>query len=252
MSEPSDARDRLLQAALDVFAAKGYDGASTREICRLAGVNVAAIHYHFGDKASLYREVFRVPEQLSAAPVEMTDPDVPLRVAVLSFYRHIMAYIAAPKQVQQMRLIFLREELQPSGVVNGLAEAPRRLHHHLTDLLCRAVGTDATDTAINHLAFSVGGLAMVLFVERTHVDDIAPELLADDAAIEATIQRLADHGTALVEAECARRTDVRDSHRDALSVERDARTARADARTDRADARTDRTDARLHRAMRRS
>jgi len=205
VSDHSDAADRLLQAALEVFAEKGYEGASTREICRLAGVNVAAIHYHFGDKASLYREVFRVPEQLGVAPVEMMIPNVPARTALVAFYRHIMAYIAAPKQVQQMRLIFLREELQPSGVLSGVAEAPRRLHDHLTTFLCRAVGAAAIDTAINHLAFSIGGLSLVLFVQRTHVDQIAPELLADDAAVEATIQRLADHAAAMVEAERARR-----------------------------------------------
>jgi TetR/AcrR family transcriptional regulator, regulator of cefoperazone and chloramphenicol sensitivity len=208
VSDTPDTPDRLLQAALEVFAAKGYEGASTREICRLAEVNVAAIHYYFGDKASLYREVFRVPEQLGIAPVEMTSPGVPLRTALVAFYRHIMAYIAAPKQVQQLRLIFLREELQPSGVLTGQVDAPRRLHDHLTTFLCRAVGADSIDTAINHLAFSIGGLSLVLFVQRTHVDAIAPELLADDAAVEATIQRLADHGTAMVEAERVRRTNA--------------------------------------------
>jgi TetR/AcrR family transcriptional regulator, regulator of cefoperazone and chloramphenicol sensitivity len=201
----SDAAERLLHAALQVFAAKGYEGASTREICRLAGVNIAAIHYYFGDKASLYREVFRVPEQFGVPPAEMTDANTPLRTALLGFYRHIMAYIAAPKQVQQLRLIFLREELQPSGVLEGHAEAPRRLHEHLTAFLCRAVGADSVDTAINHLAFSIGGLSLVLFVQRTAVDEIAPEMLADDVAVEETIQRLADHGTAMVEAERGRR-----------------------------------------------
>ncbi|HET6474185.1 MAG TPA: CerR family C-terminal domain-containing protein [Pseudomonadales bacterium] len=208
MSDHSDAADRLLQAALEVFAAKGYEGASTREICRLAGVNVAAIHYHFGDKATLYREVFRVPEQLGVAPYEMTDPNASIRTGLVAFYRHIMAYIAAPKQVQQLRLIFLREELQPSGVLSRDADAPRRLHDHLTAFLCRSVGADAVDTAVNHLAFSVGGLSLVLFVQRTAIDEIAPEMLADDAAVEATIQRLADHGTAMVDAERARRANA--------------------------------------------
>jgi AcrR family transcriptional regulator len=235
VSDHSDAPERLLQAALEVFAAKGYEGASTREICRLAGVNVAGIHYYFGDKASLYREVFRVPEQLGVAPDEMTSAGTPPRTALVAFYRHIMAYIAAPKQVQQMRLIFLREELQPSGVLNGVAEAPRRLHEHLTAFLCRAVGADTVDTAINHLAFSIGGLSLVLFVQRTHVDQIAPELLADDAAVEATIQRLADHGAAMVEAERARRADAgrAATHPPGTGVDADTRGARLHRATER-------------------
>ncbi|MGQ9671001.1 MAG: TetR family transcriptional regulator, partial [Desulfosoma sp.] len=47
-------RARLLDAACDVFAEKGYRGARLADICRRAGANIAAVNYHFGDKASLY------------------------------------------------------------------------------------------------------------------------------------------------------------------------------------------------------
>jgi AcrR family transcriptional regulator len=202
--QQTDARHRLVQAALQVFASKGYEGASTREICRLADVNVAAIHYYFGDKASLYREVFRIPERLGQVPVEMDDPDLSLRAVLVALYGHIMAYIAAP-ELQQLRLVVLREELQPSGALHGETDGPRHLHDHLTAFLCRSIGIRDPDAAIHHLAFSLGGLALVLFVHRSAVNAIAPELLADDAALRATIERLADHGVALVEAEAARR-----------------------------------------------
>jgi AcrR family transcriptional regulator len=195
-----------VQAALKVFAAKGYEGASTREICRLAEVNVAAIHYYFGDKASLYREVFRLPEVLGRLPTEMDDPDLPVRTALAAFYRQILAYIVAPEQVQQMRLLFLREELQPTGVLEDHIDATLRVHEQLVRYLARAVGTQEADTALHQLAFSVLGLALVLFVQRTAVDRVAPQLLADDAALSATIDRLADHGVALVEGEIARRS----------------------------------------------
>jgi|TARA_B110000240_G_scaffold177764_1_gene206672 AcrR family transcriptional regulator len=76
--EKPDARERLLAAALQVFATKGYGQASTREICQLAGVNVAGIHYHFGDKASLYRELFRIQDQFSDLPPELDDPNTTL------------------------------------------------------------------------------------------------------------------------------------------------------------------------------
>jgi Bacterial regulatory proteins, tetR family len=92
--QQTDAKRRLVRAALQVFASKGYEGASTREICRLADVNVAGIHYYFGDKASLYREVFRIPEQMGPFPVEMVNPNVSVRSALVAFYGHIMAYIA--------------------------------------------------------------------------------------------------------------------------------------------------------------
>ena len=52
-------RQALLATATTVFAATGYRAATVRDICRRAGANVAAVNYHFGTKAGLYREVLR-------------------------------------------------------------------------------------------------------------------------------------------------------------------------------------------------
>lgn len=55
MSNPT--ADKLLDAALPVFASRGFAGASTRVLAGAAGVNVATIAYHFGDKQGLYDAV---------------------------------------------------------------------------------------------------------------------------------------------------------------------------------------------------
>ena len=52
-------RTRLLKAAADVFAERGYENATVRQICTRAGANVALVNYHFGDKLELYTEVLR-------------------------------------------------------------------------------------------------------------------------------------------------------------------------------------------------
>jgi AcrR family transcriptional regulator len=52
-------RDRLLDAAERLFAAHGVDGASLRSITSEAEANLAAVHYHFGSKLELVREVFQ-------------------------------------------------------------------------------------------------------------------------------------------------------------------------------------------------
>ena len=49
---------RILAAAEAVFAAKGFDGASTREIAAAAGVNISSLHYHWESKETLYFAVF--------------------------------------------------------------------------------------------------------------------------------------------------------------------------------------------------
>jgi AcrR family transcriptional regulator len=50
-----DTRERLVDAALHIFAARGFEGATTRDIARRAGVALAALPYHFETKEALWR-----------------------------------------------------------------------------------------------------------------------------------------------------------------------------------------------------
>jgi len=55
MDHLSDTTHLLIQAAKRVFAERGYDGATVKEIAEAAGVNVSLVSYHFGGKEGLYR-----------------------------------------------------------------------------------------------------------------------------------------------------------------------------------------------------
>lgn len=54
-----DTRTKLIDAAGQVFSEFGFQAATVREICARAGVNIALVNYHFGDKLELYTEVLR-------------------------------------------------------------------------------------------------------------------------------------------------------------------------------------------------
>ena len=52
--ENIDVKERLLMAGLKIFAEKGYNGSTFRDICEAAGSNIASINYYFSDKTGFY------------------------------------------------------------------------------------------------------------------------------------------------------------------------------------------------------
>lgn len=67
-------KDRIMDAAERLFADKGLDGSSLREITTAAGVNLAAVNYHFGSKDGLIAAVFtRHLGPLNAARIALLD-----------------------------------------------------------------------------------------------------------------------------------------------------------------------------------
>jgi len=57
ITEKTDKRDHILQVAEQLFADKGFDGTSVRDIAEQAGVNLAMISYYFGSKEKLLKQL---------------------------------------------------------------------------------------------------------------------------------------------------------------------------------------------------
>jgi AcrR family transcriptional regulator len=58
-SEEDGTRDRILRTAERLFAERGFNGVSVRELAAAAQVNIASIGYHFDSKEGLLSEVYR-------------------------------------------------------------------------------------------------------------------------------------------------------------------------------------------------
>jgi AcrR family transcriptional regulator len=117
-AESLDAKQRLLDAAERVFAEKGYDLATVREICREAGANIAAINYYFGDKERLYVEALKrahacADGNMLGEPVFEWPAGTPPVQKLRDFIRQMASRMHAPARPGAMRLL-MREMAMPS------------------------------------------------------------------------------------------------------------------------------------------
>ena len=106
----------LLLAAMEVFADKGFDSATVRDICGLAKANVAAVNYHYGSKDGLYasvlEEIFPKGEEWSSEDNRGLPVEERLRKFVKGLAEEI--YLQSTGQIAQKWAIFLREMAKPS------------------------------------------------------------------------------------------------------------------------------------------
>lgn len=93
----SEIEERILDSAEKCFALHGYEAASMREITRKAGVNLAAAHYHLGNKQTLYALVFsrrlRPLNEARLAALDKAESASPGRVVPLA---QLFEFLARP------------------------------------------------------------------------------------------------------------------------------------------------------------
>ncbi|MDD2702100.1 MAG: CerR family C-terminal domain-containing protein [Sideroxydans sp.] len=208
-SSQEETRWRLLQAATEVFAEVGFKAATTREIARRAEVNLASIHYHFGDKAELYREVFRLPflnECNTFAALDVA------QVSMSEGLRALYIWLFPPEaeddpMLKQFMRLHAREEGDPSGVLgDAMVRAFQPNHENLLALLCRELGLATPDDDVQQLAFSLVGMATVyLHGGRNAVEAYAPQLTKGLPARERLVERLVEQARTLIAGERKRR-----------------------------------------------
>ena len=206
-SDGVEARNRLLLAALPLFASKGFAKTSTREIAAAAGVNLAAISYYFGDKAGLYRAVYNDPLDCGAQGyAHFVAPELALRDALGLYLQGFTEPLKQGELAQQLMQLHFREMLEPTGLWQEHIQtqiAP--MHQGLLEVLARALQLPQADDDLHRLAFSITALGVQMFVGADITRAIRPGLADDAAAIDTTHRRLTDFALAMVEDERQRR-----------------------------------------------
>jgi len=156
-----DSRARILASAGKLFADRGYNGVSMRELAQAAKVNLGAVNYHFGGKRKLYHEtVGRLIEDIGPVfgPIigrlrEQTtqaagDRDA-LAACIAEFIEDMFAAVLGRRSMRWQMAFLLREFHQPSPEFQFiLAERISPMHDAVGALLAAILGRDPKDPEI--------------------------------------------------------------------------------------------------------
>lgn len=201
------ARERMLREATRIFASKGFDKASTREICQAAGVNIASIHYYFGDKQGLYREALIQPMLEVLAHMPAPEAKRPLPDWLRGFYGALLLPLRmADSDLAHLMRLMGREMMEPSAVYDELCRlhiAP--LHEGLVEMLRQRCGLAQADMGLQHLAHALTAMAHDYWMSSDFMESLSPGVARGPGAYERVLARLVAYGQALIECEIALR-----------------------------------------------
>jgi AcrR family transcriptional regulator len=121
-----DKRQCIIETALQLFAEKGFEGASVRDIAEKAAVNVAMVNYYFGTKEKLFEKIVEyksavtrglldeISHNKSLAPIQK------IEAVIDSYIEKLFTHRTFHRLVQQELILDQRENLQSSIVNNFL------------------------------------------------------------------------------------------------------------------------------------
>jgi AcrR family transcriptional regulator len=188
----ADTRRRLLEAAVEVFAEDGYRKATIQQICRRARANIAAAHYHFGDKERLYAAAFEFAERRARAdaPAEPSsdgDPETRLRHHVSWFLRRLLD----PNRPAWMARLLAHELVEPTRALDRLVRRRMRANHEQIAAVIRMLlGSAATPELVRLSTLSVVSQCVFYRNSAAIISRLYPQI---DPARE--VEAIADHVT---------------------------------------------------------
>ncbi len=154
------ARARILEAAGEVFAEKGYQEATVREICEKAGVNVAAVNYYFGGKEPLYIQALELAHDCHDEHESLPEwpADTPTATKLRHFIRLVFNHMLLPKDEPWQVRLMTREIISPTPAGKRLLRDHfREGFQRLQTILDEILPPDMPDYKRHQIGLSIMG-----------------------------------------------------------------------------------------------
>ena len=184
-----ETREKLLQTATELFAKRGIDGVSTRDLAKVSGVNLCSINYYFGSKQNLYDAVLEcVIEKISNFA---SSKQIPLQTKNLSpieefdaFSSNMVDFLCSDKISGAGAELLIKEIIQPTNVYNKLYQTViEPMHKRMTAIAMKITGLDEHNAIIQThclmgqvVMFKVHKSALL---RRLDVKDYSPKLIKE-------------------------------------------------------------------------
>jgi TetR/AcrR family transcriptional regulator, regulator of cefoperazone and chloramphenicol sensitivity len=180
-----EAKERLIEAGVDLFGRYGFDGISTRSLADAAKVNLAAIQYHFGGKEGLYLAVARhivdrvgswsypVISRIDGSLAEI-NPDPATRFGLLcELLDGIIENVLGSPESKRWMGIFIREQIEPSEAFDILFEGVMGpLHRCLCSLMGPILDLETDDPETRLRAFTIMGPVFIFRFSQAEIDRV--------------------------------------------------------------------------------
>jgi TetR/AcrR family transcriptional regulator, regulator of cefoperazone and chloramphenicol sensitivity len=191
-NEVDTTRERIADAAGEIFAERGFDGTTVRDICQRAGANIAAVNYYFGDKQRLYVEAVvrahrwrmeqaRLPEWSDDTPAETKLADF-----ITTFIRRVRT---GPEDTWHTKLM-MREMSHPTAACAELVQSSIRPQFEmLLAILRELLPSDISEERLRLTGFSIVGQCLFYHL----ADPVVRNLLSSEEYSELNVAKLAQH-----------------------------------------------------------
>lgn len=187
---PDDTRDKLLKAAEEIFAERGFQAATVREICLRAGANVAAINYHFGDKLSLYTEVLKKFARTLDVEGSVAGQTMPPEDLLRAIIRLRLRAVFSSDHPDWLFRVMAHEWAQPTPAMDRVLNGTMRpLYDRFRQIVGTIIGRPPDDEKTRLCVHSIIGQALHYVQGRPVLARLWPDLTMTPQQVD----RIADH-----------------------------------------------------------
>ena len=187
-------QQRLIEAAGELFAEKGFKETTVRDISERAGANLAAVNYHFGDKEKLYEGVvFHLIDGIKKEfPIDKGfEEATSAEERLLAFVRNLLYRFGDPDRPAWQGALLAAERMNPRPVVLSIMhEEIFKTHSLLTSIINDLLGPDAAADDIAFCTASVMG--QLMFHAHPKLPHV-PEVLKREQMSAEELEQLAQH-----------------------------------------------------------